>query len=57
MKDSLPEKERIVITLYYYEDLRLKDIGEVLGLTESRVSQLHSQAVVRLRSKMKPHYE
>ncbi len=55
--DSLPEKERIVITLYYYEDLRLKDIGEVLGLTESRVSQLHSQAVVRLRAKMKPHYE
>jgi RNA polymerase sigma factor FliA len=55
--DSLPEKERIVITLYYYEDLRLKDIGDVLGLTESRVSQLHSQAVVRLRSKMKPHYE
>jgi RNA polymerase sigma factor for flagellar operon FliA len=55
--ESLPEKERIVITLYYYEDLKLKDIGEVLGLTESRVSQLHSQAVVRLRSKMKPHYE
>ncbi len=55
--DILPEKERIVVTLYYYEELKLKDIGEILGLTESRVSQLHSQAVVRLRSKMKPHYD
>ena len=55
--ESLPEKERIVITLYYYEDLKLKDIGEVLGLTESRVSQLHSQAVVRLRSKIKQFHE
>jgi RNA polymerase sigma factor for flagellar operon FliA len=53
--DTLPEKERIVITLYYHEELNLKEIGEVLGLTESRVSQLHSQAIVRLRSKMKAH--
>jgi RNA polymerase sigma factor for flagellar operon FliA len=53
--DSLPEKERMVVTLYYYEELNLKEIGAVLGLTESRASQLHSQAVVRLRSKMKPH--
>jgi len=51
--ESLPEKERIVITLYYYEELNLKEIGEVLGLTESRISQLHSQAVIRLKVKMK----
>jgi RNA polymerase sigma factor for flagellar operon FliA len=51
--DELPEKERIVITLYYYEELNLKEIGAVLNLTESRISQLHSQAVVRLRGKMK----
>jgi RNA polymerase sigma factor for flagellar operon FliA len=53
--DSLPEKERMVVTLYYYEELNLKEIGAILGLTESRASQLHSQAIVRLRSKMKPH--
>lgn len=51
--ETLPEKERIVITLYYYEELNLKEIGEVLGLTESRISQLHSQAVIRLKVKMK----
>ena len=51
--DNLPEKERIVITLYYYEELNLKEIGAVLDLTESRISQLHSQAVIRLRGKMK----
>lgn len=51
--DALPEKERIVITLYYYEELNLKEIGAVLDLTESRISQLHSQAIVRLRGKMK----
>jgi RNA polymerase sigma factor FliA len=53
--ETLPEKERIVITLYYYEELNLKEIGEVLSLTESRISQLHSQAVLRLRTKMKKH--
>ena len=51
--DALPEKERLVVTLYYHEELNLKEIGEVMGLTESRISQLHSQAVVRLRSKMR----
>ncbi|MDD2319094.1 MAG: FliA/WhiG family RNA polymerase sigma factor [Geobacteraceae bacterium] len=51
--ESLPEKERIVITLYYYEELNLKEIGEILSLTESRISQLHSQAVIRLKVKMK----
>ena len=53
--DALPEKERIVITLYYYEEMNLKEIGAVLSLTESRICQLHSQAVLRLRSKMKAH--
>jgi RNA polymerase sigma factor FliA len=45
----LPERERLVITLYYYEELTLKEIGEVLGVTESRVSQLHTKAVLRLK--------
>ncbi len=49
---SLPEKEALVLALYYDEDLNLREIGEVLGVTESRVSQIHSQAVVRLKSKM-----
>lgn len=51
--EGLPEKERIVVTLYYYEELNLKEIGAVLNLTESRICQLHSQAIVRLRTKMK----
>ncbi len=49
----LPEKQRLVLSLYYYEDLNLKEIGQVLGVTESRVSQLHTQAMIRLRSKLK----
>ena len=53
--DSLPEKERLAVTLYYSEDLNLKEIGEALGLTESRISQILSQAMVRLRSKLKLH--
>lgn len=51
--DDLPEKERIVITLYYFEELNLKAIGAVLDLSESRMSQLRSQALIRLRGKMK----
>lgn len=51
--ESLPEKERLVVTLYYYEELNLKEIGEIMNLTESRISQLHSQAVIRLKVKMK----
>ena len=53
--ESLPEKERLAVTLYYNEDLNLKEIGETLGLTESRISQLISQAMVRLRSRLKLH--
>ena len=48
--ESLPERERLVIALYYYENLTLREIGEVLGVTESRVSQLHTKAVLGLRS-------
>jgi len=51
--DELPEKERLVVTLYYYEELNMKEIAEVLGLTESRISQLHTKAVIRLRKKLK----
>ena len=46
--ESLPERERLVIALYYYENLTLREIGEVLGVTESRVSQLHTKAVLAL---------
>lgn len=51
--DLLPEKERLVISLYYYEDLTMKEIGEVLGITESRVSQIHTRCVLRLRAKLR----
>ena len=49
----LPEREKLVMALYYEEELNLKEIGEVLGVGESRVCQLHSQAIARLRSKLK----
>ena len=48
--DELPEKERMVLTLYYYEELTMKEIGLTLGVVESRVSQIHSSAVLRLRA-------
>jgi len=50
---ALPEREKLVVALYYYENLTLREIGEVLGVTESRVSQLHTKAVLRLRSKLR----
>ncbi|MDA8408938.1 MAG: RNA polymerase sigma factor WhiG [Treponema sp.] len=49
---ELPEKEKKVLILYYYEDLTLKEIGQVLEVTESRVSQLHTKAILRLRAKL-----
>ena len=50
--EALPERERLVLALYYNEELNLKEIGKVLGVSESRVSQLHTQAALRLRSKL-----
>ncbi|MCX7025561.1 MAG: RNA polymerase sigma factor WhiG [Spirochaetes bacterium] len=50
--NELPDKEKKVLVLYYYEDLTLKEIGEVLEVTESRVSQLHTKAILRLRAKL-----
>ncbi len=51
--EELPEKQKLVLSLYYYEDLNLKEIGSILEVTESRVSQLHTQAVEKLRTKLK----
>jgi RNA polymerase sigma factor for flagellar operon FliA len=53
----LPEREKLVIALYYYENLTLREIGEVLGVTESRVSQLHTKAVLRLKSRLQTEVE
>jgi RNA polymerase sigma factor for flagellar operon FliA len=52
---ELPEKERLVLSLYYYDELTMKEVGKVLSLTESRISQLHTQAVLRLRGKLKAY--
>lgn len=50
--DELPEKERLVLTLYYYEELTMKEIGKVLDISESRVCQLHGKALLKLKGKM-----
>lgn len=52
--DDLPEREKNLMGMYYEQDMNLKEIGAVMGVSESRVCQLHSQAVARLRAKMKP---
>ena len=51
--ESLPERERMVMALYYEQELNLKEIGAVLGVTEARVSQIHTQAVARIRAKLR----
>lgn len=51
--DSLPEKEKMVLSLYYYEELTLKEIGLTLDLTESRICQIHSKAILRLRGSLR----
>jgi RNA polymerase sigma factor for flagellar operon FliA len=48
----LPDREKLVVTLYYYEELTLREIGDVLGVTESRVSQLHTKAILRLKARL-----
>ncbi|HEX2805618.1 MAG TPA: sigma-70 family RNA polymerase sigma factor, partial [Kineosporiaceae bacterium] len=50
--NQLPEREKIVVTLYYYEGLTLAEIGRVLGVTESRICQMHTKAVLQLRAKL-----
>ena len=50
--DQLNEKERLVVSLYYYENLKLKEIAEVLSITESRVSQIHSAAIIKMKNRM-----
>lgn len=54
--NSIPEKERLVVTLYYYEELTMKEIGEVLGYTESRISQIHTKAVLRLKARLRRYF-
>jgi RNA polymerase sigma factor for flagellar operon FliA len=50
--DGLPEREKLVLSLYYDEDMNLREIGEVLEVSESRVCQIHGQALVRLRARL-----
>ena len=49
---QLPEKERLVLTLYYYEELTMKEIGELMKVTESRVCQVHTKAIIRLKAQL-----
>ncbi|MCS6925182.1 MAG: FliA/WhiG family RNA polymerase sigma factor [Candidatus Binatia bacterium] len=53
--ETLSERERLVVTLYYHEELTLREIGEILGLTEGRICQIHAQAIVHLRQALEGH--
>jgi RNA polymerase sigma factor for flagellar operon FliA len=53
--EGLPEKERQVLALYYYEELTMQEAGKVLGVSESRVSQIHSSAMLRIRTGLRRH--
>jgi RNA polymerase sigma factor for flagellar operon FliA len=55
--EELAEKERLVVTLYYHEELTMKEIGQVLGYTESRISQIHTKSLLRLRAKLRRYFE
>lgn len=57
MISELSKKEQMVISLYYYEELTLKEIAEIMKLTESRISQIHSKVIISLRSKLRKNYE
>jgi RNA polymerase sigma factor for flagellar operon FliA len=52
---NIPDKERTVVALYYYEDMTLKEIGRTLGVSESRVSQIHTKAMLRLRGRLREY--
>ena len=52
---GLKSKEQLVISLYYYEEMTLKEIAQILELTESRICQIHTQSIIKLRSRMKSH--
>ena len=54
--EGLPDKEKLLISLYYYEELTMKEIGQIMGYTESRISQLNTQAMLRLRTKLREHF-
>ena len=53
--EALPDKEKLMISLYYYEELTMKEIGQIMGYTESRISQLHTQAMYRLKHKLREY--
>ena len=55
--DALPDKEKLLISLYYYEELTMKEIGQIMGYTESRISQLHTQAMIRLRGRLREYFQ
>lgn len=55
--ERLPEKERLVVSLYYYDELTMKEIGLTLGYTESRISQLHTKAIIRMKTKLRQYFE
>ena len=55
--DKLPEKQKLVLTLYYHEDMNMKEIARTLGVTEARVCQIHAQAIVNLRPSMQRHFK
>ena len=55
--DALPDKEKLLVSLYYYEELTMKEIGEIMGYTESRISQLHTQAMLRLKARLREYFQ